>query len=243
MRKILAVAIAVFVAAFSAVAMADLAVLDGAGDPQTIKNFVCETTKLCNSTVLIKSDGTEVGTISAPMQVTVSNTNANGQAALANSSPVALAKNSGTGATVAGAAVGTAGTPSAEVVTTQSPASDPCQTEAPTYTPVSISASGSAKIITGVSAKKVYICQINLVTNAANNVALTEGTGTNCGTSKAGIIGGTTASSGWNFSANGGISIGHGGYSVLAAATNADDVCLDPSASTQLSGMVKWVAR
>jgi len=56
-------------------------------------------------------------------KVTVVNTNANGQAALASSSPVAIAKNSGTGSTVAGAAVGTAGTASAEVVTVQGIAS------------------------------------------------------------------------------------------------------------------------
>lgn len=55
--------------------------------------------------------------------VVVSNTNANGQAAAASSSPVVIAKNSGTGSTVAGAAVGTAGSASAEVVTVQGVAS------------------------------------------------------------------------------------------------------------------------
>ena len=41
-------------------ALADLAVKDGGGTTRTIKNFVCETTKLCNATVLIASDGTEI---------------------------------------------------------------------------------------------------------------------------------------------------------------------------------------
>lgn len=61
---------------------------------------------------------TDVGLV-----VAVANTNANGQAAAASSSPVVVAKNSGTGSTVAGAAVGTAGTASAEVVTIQGVAS------------------------------------------------------------------------------------------------------------------------
>lgn len=118
---------------------------------------------------------------------------------------------------------------------------DPCEVNTPTYTPINVSASGSTKIITGTSAKKTYICHIDLVTNAANNVALIEGTVTNCGTGTAGIAGGTTAASGWNFSVNGGISLGMGRYSVNQSATNADDVCLITSAATQLSGGVKWV--
>lgn len=118
---------------------------------------------------------------------------------------------------------------------------DPCQTVAKTYTPINISTSGAVKIITGTLAKKTYICQINLVTNAANNVALVEGTVSNCGTGTVGVIGGATAASGWNFSANGGISIGNGAAAAIGTATNADDVCLNPSASTQLSGQVVWV--
>lgn len=117
----------------------------------------------------------------------------------------------------------------------------PCQTVAATFTPINISASGSAKIITGTAAKKTYICHIHVVTNAANNVALVEGTGSNCGTSTAGMAGGTTAATGWNFSANGGISIGNSDRAVAQTATAADDVCLNPSAATQLSGVVVWV--
>ena len=46
-----------------------MTILDGLGASKTLKNFVCETTKLCSSTVIIKSDGTEAGTTSAPFQV------------------------------------------------------------------------------------------------------------------------------------------------------------------------------
>jgi hypothetical protein len=119
---------------------------------------------------------------------------------------------------------------------------DPCRGVAKSYTPINISASGSIRIITGTAAKKTYICHIHLVTNALNNVAMTEGTGTNCGTGTAGVIGGTTAASGWNFAANSGIALGNGSAATIAAAVaNADDVCLNPSAATQLSGQVVWV--
>lgn len=68
MRKILSYVLVALLASSGAV-WADLTVLDGAGASKVIKNFVCETTKLCNSTVLIKSDGTEIGTSSAEVFV------------------------------------------------------------------------------------------------------------------------------------------------------------------------------
>lgn len=69
MKKLVASLCAITVAVFSSVAVADLVVKDGNAVSRTIKNFVCETTKLCNSTVLIKSDGTEIGTSSAEVFV------------------------------------------------------------------------------------------------------------------------------------------------------------------------------
>lgn len=66
----------IVVTAFVGNALADLDVKDGNGLPKVIKNFVCETTKLCNATVLIKSDGTEIGTASAPVRVDPTGTTA-----------------------------------------------------------------------------------------------------------------------------------------------------------------------
>lgn len=60
MKKITLSLVAILVVAFTSIAVADLIVKDGAGTTRTIKNFVCETTKLCNATVLIASDGTEI---------------------------------------------------------------------------------------------------------------------------------------------------------------------------------------
>lgn len=51
-------------------AWADLTVKDGGGVTRTIKNFVCETTKFCNATVIIASDGTEISPATAGGQTT-----------------------------------------------------------------------------------------------------------------------------------------------------------------------------
>ncbi len=68
MRKLILATMAA-VALFGSVALADLTVKDGAGTTRTIKNFVCETTKLCNATVLITSAGVEIGTTGSPLNV------------------------------------------------------------------------------------------------------------------------------------------------------------------------------
>jgi len=118
---------------------------------------------------------------------------------------------------------------------------DPCESGTFTITPISLTA--STQIITGTSSVKVYICHIHLVVAAATNVALVEGTGSVCATNIAGMAGGSTAATGWNFAANSGIALGNGKVSVMQAAANAANVCLLLSAANQTSGTVKWVTR
>jgi hypothetical protein len=118
---------------------------------------------------------------------------------------------------------------------------DPCRTQANIFKPISQTA--SAQLVTGTAAKKIYICSINLVTAAANNVAMVEGTGTVCATGIAGMAGGTTAATGWNFAANGGLTQGNGMGSIMAEATNADNLCLLQSAAVQLSGSIGYVVQ
>lgn len=214
----------------SGLAYADYTVTQGVGT--TIFAFTCFTSKVCPSHVQINSAGTEIGTTANPVYFDMPAT---------GNLPTALAN--GTGANGA-----TQPTSSVAMGVNQNGGSnmvalvgDPCQTNAKAYAVINISASGSAKIITGTSSKKTYICSLHLVTNAANNVAMTEGTGSNCGTGTAAVVGSTTAASGWNFSANGGIALGNGGAAVVGTFTNADDVCLNPSASTQLTGQVAYV--
>jgi hypothetical protein len=103
-----------------------------------------------------------------------------------------------------------------------------------------ISQTAGAQIITGTSAKKTYICAINLVTATAQNIALVGGTGTVCATSTHAIAGGTTAATGWNLAANGGLAQGSGVGVIAQAATAADNVCILQSGSGQLSGSIAW---
>lgn len=118
---------------------------------------------------------------------------------------------------------------------------DPCQSVAKNYKPISLTA--NTQIITGTAAKQTYFCHIDLLAGAADNVAIIEGTGTTCATGPAGIFGGATAATGWNFAANGGIVAGDGQSAVGATATAADNVCVFVSGAAQLSGMIVWVQR
>lgn len=120
---------------------------------------------------------------------------------------------------------------------------DPC-TQA-TKLGATINVTGSAQIITGTSAKKTYICAIDVVTATAQNIALVEGTGSVCATNIFGLAGGTTAATGWNFSANSGIGRGAGSGTVYSpsADTNgtAANICLLLSGSGQTSGQISYV--
>jgi len=54
------------------------------------------------------------------------------------------------------------------------------------------------------------------------------------------------ASRGWtgyNFAANGGISLGTGSNQVLQTSVNANDLCIAQSAATQLTGSITYVTR
>lgn len=178
-------------------------------------------------------DGTNViGTASHPVQVSLANTAANSTAVKVDNSavtqPVSCSNCSGTvtvSGTVATTPPSNASTNIAQIGGTAVVA-DPCQANVKSY--FATSGTASVKIITGTAAKKTYICSINVVVGAAQNVAIVEGTGTTCATSTVtypGLSGGTTAAGGWNFAANGGIAYGNGSAAVGQATTAADDVC------------------
>lgn len=265
MRKLTASLAAFAVLAFSGIAIADLSVKDGGGVTRTVFGFVCFTTKLCNATVLINSAGTEVGTVSNPVEVNVSNTNANGQATMANSSPVVIASNQsanalwGHGAT--GAAVpanatlfgfNSGGNTTAPSTTaplpvrpgdgTRNAVVDPCEANLQSYAPISITTATTTRIVAPSASNKTYICSLFLTSAAADNIGIVEGTGGTCGTGTAGVVGGTTAANGPNFAANGGVLLQAGGKVAVAytAGTNVD-LCLITSAATPLAGGIKYV--
>jgi hypothetical protein len=116
---------------------------------------------------------------------------------------------------------------------------DPCAINLRVEAIVNLAASG--QIITGSTAKHIYICHLALVTGAAQNVALVEGTGSTCGTNTVGMAGGNTAAAGWNLAINQAVVEGDGISWVLATATAADNVCLLSSSTGQISGVVQYV--
>lgn len=123
-------------------------------------------------------------------------------------------------------------------------AGDPCMFQAKTNVPIS-TASGTVALVAGVSAKKIYVCSLSLITSGAIAVSLSEGSGTTCGTSaQAGVIGvatNGTAANGLSLAANGGLTLGNGGGTVAQTATAANYLCLFQSGTTQMAGNLTYV--
>ena len=103
-----------------------------------------------------------------------------------------------------------------------------------------ISLTANTQIVTGSASRHTYVCSINLVVAAATNVALVSGTGSVCATGIAGMAGGTTAATGWNLAANGGLAQGTGVGVIARSAAVGDNVCILVSAANQTSGVMSW---
>jgi hypothetical protein len=165
---------------------------------------------------------------------------AEGQAAMAASLPVAIASNQSAVSTsdAATSATGSAVPAKASYFGGDASGNLTGIITCDHWTPISLTA--NTQIITGASAKQTYVCSIAIVAAAATNVALVEGTGTTCATGTAGMAGGSTAATGWNFAANGGLTHGTGVGAIIRTATAADNVCLLVSAANQISGVITW---
>jgi hypothetical protein len=109
---------------------------------------------------------------------------------------------------------------------------------------VNISTAVTTLAITGVSGRHWRICAMSLVTSAAQGVAFITGTGATCGTSTAGVAGGTTAATGWQFAANGGLTQGSGLGEIMSSQVSGgatgDSLCIVSGATTQLSGNISF---
>lgn len=126
-------------------------------------------------------------------------------------------------------------------VSVSSSSGDPCQSVAKTYTPISIGSATTTRIVAPAAAKKTYVCSVDLLAFAANDVAVVEGTGGTCGSGTAGVVGGTTTGTGISFPAQGGLAKGNGGYAVWSTAGTNVDLCLITSSAGPLSGHIAWV--
>jgi hypothetical protein len=103
-----------------------------------------------------------------------------------------------------------------------------------------VSQTASAQIITGVAAKQTYICNAFLNSATAQSINIVEGTGSTCATGTAGMLGGTTASTGPNLAANQGFILPASAVPWMKTATAADNVCILQSGTGQVSGVIVY---
>jgi hypothetical protein len=124
------------------------------------------------------------------------------------------------------------------------PVLDACQTAAKSY--ASFNQTTTTQILGAAGASNYYeICSINVVTATAQNIALIDSAtaGNACATSPAGSsgFGGSTAATGWNFAANGGLALGSGQAVVGKTSATNRALCLAQSSSGQVSGGISYV--
>lgn len=118
---------------------------------------------------------------------------------------------------------------------------DPCTFRAKSYAPVNISTATTTQLVAASASNKLYVCAFHLITNAANNVAFVEDDTAACASPTAGIVGGTTAATGYILTAGSGLTLGSGSGSVAQTAATNRYVCLITSAATQLTGGLSYV--
>jgi hypothetical protein len=118
---------------------------------------------------------------------------------------------------------------------------DPCQTATKVYTPVNV-VTATNIIITGVAAKKKYVCGMFLYPGGTDNIAIYQATtATSCVTAPVGVIGGATTGTGIIATAQAGFVLGNGASAVAATTVVNTDLCITTSAAVQLSGVVVTV--
>ena len=123
-------------------------------------------------------------------------------------------------------------------VSPQAFAQSQCASNKLVFTPFSQGSATTATLIAGVANKKIYICK-GFLWSPTGNVALVEGTGTNCATAvSAGLLGGTTAATGQVFSTNSGFVLPADALPWAVTATAGDNVCLITSGSGPASGIL-----
>ena len=154
-------------------------------------------------------------TAAGSVHTTVDNTNANGQATAANSSPVVL--------------------PAAQVT------ADPCTLGTKTNVNITTSA-GTVQLVAPSGSTQVYVCSISLIAGTATVVNFVGGTGATCTTgTPVAAMGSTTATSGMSLAANGGLTFGNGGATVTRTTTGGHGLCLIQSGTALLGGNVGYI--
>lgn len=123
-------------------------------------------------------------------------------------------------------------------------AQDPCTTNL--VTPVTINQTTTTQVLDVAGSSNYYvICSLHLITATAQNVALIDSATHNnaCATSPTGLtgFGGSTAATGWNFAANGGIVLPAAKQQYGATSATNHAMCVAQSGSGQVSGGFTYV--
>ena len=113
----------------------------------------------------------------------------------------------------------------------------PCIRVRPANTTINLLLTNTSRILTGVSGSYTFLCGLFLFAAGTVNVGIIEGTGNTCASNISGLIGGTTAATGPNLTAQTGFVLP---FAIATSRTNMD-FCLISSATIQLSGVVTWV--
>lgn len=236
-------------ALFGTAAVADYTIKDGGGSTQTVLAFVCATTKICPAHVLIKSDGTEIGTNSNPVYTNIVSSAVGATAGTTSTGALGQMTNCASTTSPSGQSTGNQSlvncTTNGQVRVTPSygtmdAVGDPCQTVA------KINFTGTqttgTQIIAGTSSKKTYICSFSIRAAAAEIWNVIAGTGSVCATGSSAVAGSTTAANGFSEAANGGQTLGNGLGTVMAAtAANADNICITQNGSSRLTYQLTYV--
>lgn len=120
------------------------------------------------------------------------------------------------------------------------PATDPCQMITNSSTTINLAAATATQLIPASASNKNYICSVDLFSKAGVDISVVEGTGGNCQTGTAGIIG-TMSVTGISIPAQGGVVKGGTGRYVWR--TNGTNVgtCIATSSTNALTGFLKYV--
>jgi len=100
-----------------------------------------------------------------------------------------------------------------------------------------VNQTASATLVTGTAGQRIYVCSLLLVSAGAQLVSLVEGTGTNCATGIAALIGGTSAS--LSLAADSGFST-IAPFAWLSTQTTGNNLCLLQSGAGNISGTVSY---
>lgn len=105
---------------------------------------------------------------------------------------------------------------------------------------VTVNNSSSFALVSGVAAKQIYICDVDLVVASSVSISLVEGAGTPCTIGASAVLGAATtnSSNGMQFATQSGISKNYQGR--LRTRTAANALCLYTSGSVLISGVVTY---